>query len=175
MAVTIEAPPRQVWPWLVQMGRDRAGWYSWDRLDNGGVASADRIHPEWQDMSVGDRLLSTSDGEHWFEVAALEPERFLALRATFDIRGRQFASGGLRPPAYTDSTWSFLLKEFPEQRTRLIVSGYGTGKPRLVQALTSFLVWEPSHWIMQHRQFTNLKRRAEREAAGSTPTAAVPR
>jgi len=36
MAVTIEAPPGQVWPWLAQMGYDRAGWYSWDRLDNGG-------------------------------------------------------------------------------------------------------------------------------------------
>jgi proline iminopeptidase len=172
MAVTIDGPPRLVWPWLVQMGRGRAGWYSWDRLDNGGVPSADRIHPEWQNISVGDRLLSTSDGEHWFEVAAVEPERFLALRATFDIRGRQFASSGLRPRAYTDSTWSFLLKELPEQRTRLIVSGYQTGRPRLVQALTGFLIWEPSHWIMQRRQFTNLKRRAKREAIGSTASAA---
>jgi hypothetical protein len=171
MAVTIDAPPSRVWPWLVQMGRERAGWYSWDRLDNGGAPSADRIHPEWQHISVGDRLLSTSDGEHWFEVAALEPERFLALRASFDIRGRQFAASGLRPPAYTDSTWSFLLKELPEQRTRLIVSGYATGRPRLVQALTGFLIWEPSHWIMQRRQFANLKRRAEREAAGGGPSA----
>jgi hypothetical protein len=40
MAVTIDAPPSRVWPWLVQMGCDRAGWYSWDRLDNGGVTSA---------------------------------------------------------------------------------------------------------------------------------------
>src|SRR5512139_2291198 len=52
MAVTIDAPPRRVWPWLVQMGHDRAGWYSWDRLDNVRVPSADRIHPEWQDIAV---------------------------------------------------------------------------------------------------------------------------
>ena len=57
MAVTIDAPPARVWPWLVQMGCDRAGWYAWDRLDNGGVPSAERIHPEWQDLSLGDRLL----------------------------------------------------------------------------------------------------------------------
>jgi hypothetical protein len=44
MALTIHAPPSRVWPWLVQMGCNRAGWYSWDRLDNGGVPSADRIH-----------------------------------------------------------------------------------------------------------------------------------
>src|SRR6266540_4220396 len=53
MAVTIDAPPSQVWPWLVQMGCDRAGWYSWDRLDNGGRPSAERIHPEWQGASGG--------------------------------------------------------------------------------------------------------------------------
>jgi proline iminopeptidase len=54
MAVTIEASPEQVWPWLVQMGWDRAGWYSWDRLDNAGRPSATRVHPEWQDVEVGD-------------------------------------------------------------------------------------------------------------------------
>src|SRR6516165_5923737 len=54
MAVTIEVPSDQVWPWLAQMGGDRAGWYSWDRLDNGGRPSAHEVHPEWQDLSLGD-------------------------------------------------------------------------------------------------------------------------
>ena len=62
MAVTIDAPPSQVWPWLVQMGCDRAGWYSWDRLDNGGVPSSEHMHPEWQKLSVGDHLASTPNG-----------------------------------------------------------------------------------------------------------------
>jgi hypothetical protein len=43
MATTLPAPPERVWPWLVQMGYDRAGWYSWDKLDHGGKPSADRI------------------------------------------------------------------------------------------------------------------------------------
>jgi hypothetical protein len=94
MAVTIDAPPSQVWPWLVQMGCDRAGWYSWDRLDNGGVPSAEQIRPEWQELSVGDRLTSTPSRSAWFEVAALEPGRFLALRAPLDLRGRPFETGG---------------------------------------------------------------------------------
>src|SRR5688572_15076666 len=59
MAVTIDAPPSEVWPWLVQMGCGRAGWYSWDRLDNWGLPSAERIHPEWQNVSVGHRLPAT--------------------------------------------------------------------------------------------------------------------
>src|SRR5262249_60745902 len=54
MGVTIDAPPDQVWPWLVQMGGDRGGWYSWDRLDNGGRPSATEVHPEWQGLALGD-------------------------------------------------------------------------------------------------------------------------
>lgn len=53
MAATIDAASEQVWPWLVQMGGDRGGWYSWDRLDNAGQRSATEIHPEWQDLDVG--------------------------------------------------------------------------------------------------------------------------
>jgi hypothetical protein len=175
MAVTINAPPRQVWPWLVQMGHDRAGWYSWDRLDNFGLPSADRVHPEWQRISVGDRIVSAPNGKNWFEVAAVEPPRFLALRACFDLHGRQIPSGGLRPPAYSDSVWCFLLKGLPDDRTRLIVSVYASGRPRAVNALASLIFWEPAHWIMQKRQFTNLKRLAERNdidaAARPSPSA----
>jgi len=159
MAVTINAPPSALWPWLVQMGCDRAGWYSWDRLDNGGMPSAERIHPEWQQIAVGDHLISKPDGSTWFEVAALEPQRFLALRASFDLRGHPFDAAGTRPPQYTDSVWCFLLDELPGGRTRLVVSGYADARPRLLQGALNFIFWEPAHWIMQTRQFTNLQRR----------------
>ncbi len=52
-AVTIHRPPRDVWPWLVQMGSGRAGWYSYDSIDNGRHHSAERILPEYQSISVG--------------------------------------------------------------------------------------------------------------------------
>jgi hypothetical protein len=169
MAVTIHAPPSRVWPWLVQMGCDRAGWYSWDRLDNGGAPSAAHINPEWQRIAVGDRLASTPSGSAWFEVAAIDPERFLALRASFDLRGRPFDPHGPRPGSYTDSVWCFLLRELPGARTRLIVSGYASASPRLAQAIANFVFWEPVHWVMQTRQFANLKRRAEGDAAAQGP------
>jgi hypothetical protein len=162
MAVTIDAPPAAVWPWLLQMGCDRAGWYSWDRLDNGGVPSAQVLRPEWHALSVGDRLAATPDGRFWFEVAALEPERFLGLRAAIDLRtGRPFDTTRPRPTLYMDALWAFQLKEVPGGRTRLVVSGYAATRRGLVQGLTDVLFWEPAHWIMQTRQFTNLKRRAE--------------
>jgi hypothetical protein len=62
----------QVWPWLVQMGVGRAGW---DRVDNGGEPSADRIGPEWQNLEVGQRLNTSPDGQKWMTVAAVEPNR----------------------------------------------------------------------------------------------------
>jgi hypothetical protein len=175
MAVTIDAPPSRVWPWLVQMGTDHAGWYSWDRLDNWGRSSAERIHPEWQEISLGDRLWGTPDGSQSWEVAALEPERFLGLRMSLDLRGRPFDPGGAQPRFYTDSTWGFLLEELPDRRTRLVVSGYWSLRPRWLQPIMSFIFLEPSHWIMQTRQFANLKRRAEREPAAvdQTPVSAA--
>lgn len=144
--------------------RSRRGWYNWDLLDNGGVPSADRIHPEWQAISVGDRLASTPSGSAWFEVAAVEPERFLALRAPLDLRGRPFDTAGPRPRFYTDSVWSFQLKELRDDRTRLVVSGYQAARPRMLALIGNFLFWEPTHVVMQARQFANLKRRAERDS-----------
>ena len=55
-AVTINATPEEIWPWLVQIGYRRAGFYSYDRLDNDGVPSADRILPEYQGLG-GNALL----------------------------------------------------------------------------------------------------------------------
>jgi hypothetical protein len=164
MAVIIDAEPSRVWPWLVQMGADRAGWYSWDRLDNWGHTSADGIHPEWQTLSVGDRLAATPNASQSWEVAALEPERFLGLRMSLDLQGRPFDPRRTPPRYYTDSLWGFLLDELPGRRTRLVVSGYWSLHPTWLRPVVGAVLLEPSHWIMQRRQFANLKRRAEHDA-----------
>lgn len=176
MAATIEAPPSRVWPWLVQMGCDRAGFYSWDRLDNGGRPSAENVHPEWQDLEQGGRITSTPDGKLWFDVATLERERALVLRASIDMRtSRSFDPTGRMPRAWIDGVWTFFL-ERRESGTRLIVRSQGTGRPQGLTDLANWLFWEPAHWIMQTRQFANLKRRAEwtRPTAASEAVAATP-
>jgi hypothetical protein len=161
MAVTIDASPEQIWPWLVQMGTDRAGWYSWDRLDNWGRQSEARIHPEWQSIKLGDRFNATPDGSMWWEVAALEPNRLLGLRMSLDLRGRPFDTSGPPPMFSTDSLWAFLLEPLPDGRTRLIESGYWAFRPRWMQPIMSVLLLEIEHFVMQTRQFANLKRLAE--------------
>jgi proline iminopeptidase len=176
MAVTLDAPPSKVWPWLVQMGYDRAGWYSWDLLDRFGIPSSQAIHPEWQSLSAGDRLVSTPDGKYWFDVAAIEPERYLALRF-LSVDGRQVASTewkGPRPPSFADSLWEFQLKELPGPRTRLVVRVYSVSRPQLRNSLMGHLFWEPAHFVMQVRQFANLRRRVDGDARASRHASTTP-
>src|SRR5579859_6600459 len=73
-AVTIDAPPEQVWPWLVQMGYRRAGWYAFDRFDNDNIPSAEEIIPALQQLNIGQVI-----GEEGFAVQAIEPPRLLLL------------------------------------------------------------------------------------------------
>jgi len=75
-AITIDAPPSEVFPWLRQMGFGRAGWYSYDILDNLGRRSARRVHPEWQSLQAGD---SVPGGPADFEAAIVEPPRAFVL------------------------------------------------------------------------------------------------
>ena len=162
MAVTIDLPPSAVWPWLVQMGCDRAGFYSWDSLDNGGRPSATEIHPEWQTLAVGDRVVCTPDGRAWFDVERLEPERLLVLRSSIDVRRRRpFDASGPRPRFFVDGVWAFVLDELPEGRTRLVVRSFGIARPRLLLGAANLVFWDPAHVVMQTRQLRNLKRLVE--------------
>jgi hypothetical protein len=162
MAVTIDMPPSEVWPWLVQMGCDRAGFYSWDSLDNGGRPSATEIHPEWQTLAAGDRVMCTPDGRAWFDVERLEPERLLVLRSSIDVFGRRpFDTSGPRPRFFVEGVWTFVLDELPEGRTRLVVRSFGTARPRLLFGAANLFFWDPAHVIMQTRQLRNLKRLVE--------------
>jgi hypothetical protein len=168
MAVTIDAPPAAVWPWLVQMGSDRAGFYSWDRLDNGGRPSATAIRPEWQGLGVGDRILSHPSGRTWFDVAALEPERALVLRASIDmVRMCPVDASGPPPRIVSDGVWAFALEPLQGGRTRLLVRARGRLRPRALAAL-DLVVGDPAHFVMQRRQLQNLRRRAERAAPGAS-------
>jgi hypothetical protein len=168
MATTIAAPPECVWPWLVQMGCDRAGFYSFDRLDNGGRTSADRIHAQWQNLREGDRIASAPDASRWFDVALLVPERALVLRASLSLpAARNFNPALGLPPAYSDSTWGFFLRPTVDEHTRLVVTGMARGKPHAAVAVANWLLWDPAHWVMQLKQFRGLRRRAESAPCGA--------
>jgi hypothetical protein len=152
------------------------GVYSFDRLDNGGRSSADRIRAQWQNLREGDRIASASDASRWFDVALLAPERALVLRASVTVlAARNFDPVDGLPGAYSDSTSGFFLKPTVEGHTRLVVTGKARGKPRALIAVANWLVWDPAHWVMQLKQFAALRRRAEsvpNDAAGTLASAA---
>jgi len=145
-AITIDAPPSKVWPWLLQMGCQRAGWYSWDRLDNAGVKSADHIIPELQKLEVGDILPARPVGADGFKVLRITPERALIL-------------GSITPD--WDGTWAFVLEPLGADRTRLVTRYRAAFPPSkrmamLVPAIASV------HAFMEKKQLRTLKHHAER-------------
>ena len=157
MATTLPAPPEKVGPWLVQMGFGRAGWDSWDRLDNAGNPSADRIVPEWQGVQVGQRLIEASDGRNWFTVELVDPNRALVLRTIIDLlSGRSVDPNGPLPRAYADGVWSFNLRPADGGQTRLVARSRGKTRPALLTRPFGLAVGDPAHFIMQPRQFHGL-------------------
>jgi hypothetical protein len=175
MATTLPAPPETVWRWLVQMGGDRGGWYSCDRLDNDGKPSARRVVAEWQELAEGQRLLRASvpgsEGPSFFTVEIVEPNRTLVLHAAYGMfTGRSF---DLRadpvPWAYVDGIWGFHLRPTPSGRTRLVVRQRSRSGPRLVAHLYGLLLGQPVHFLMQIRQFHNLRARVTRQGLDPSP------
>ncbi|MEV5595985.1 hypothetical protein [Streptomyces sp. NPDC052496] len=159
MATTLPAPPEQTWPWLVQMGCDRGGWYSFDRLDNAGRASADRLVAQWQDLAEGQRFVAKPDGGAWFTAAVVESERTLVLRMSVELpSGRPFDTRfGPLSAAYMDAVWGFHLRRTAGGSTRLVVRTRGRSRPRPLTRPLDLVLWEPVHLLMQLRQFKNLR------------------
>jgi hypothetical protein len=136
-AVTINAPVEKVWPWLVQIGQGRGGFYSYDWLENLagiGIHSASEIHPEWQTLKVGDSINLAPTVS--LPVTVVEPNRALVLQG-----------------------WgAFILEEKDPQTTRLIIrTRVGAG---LVSLLYLTLIEIP-HFIMERKMLLGLKQRAE--------------
>jgi hypothetical protein len=161
MAMTLPAPPEETWRWLVQMGGERAGWYSWDWLDNGGEPSADRIVQEWQTLEVGHHLRRPPISEtNWWTVVVLEPNRTMVLQTSYGPTGRSFdPQTGHVPWSYTEGIWGFHLREAPNRGTRLVVRTRNRSRPRLLNLPLTVLVGEPVHFVMQARQLRNLRAR----------------
>ena len=144
-AVTIDAAPADVWPWLLQMGCQRGGWYSWDRLDNAGVPSADRIIPALQNLAIGDVLPARPLGDEGFEVLRILPERALVL-------------GGVSP-RWT-GTWAFVLERLGPNKTRLVTRYRAAYPPsRRMSLLVPTLA--ALHAVMERKQLRTIKHHAE--------------
>lgn len=104
-AVTINAAPAEIWPWIVQMGYKRAGFYSYDRLDNDGVPSAEHLIPEYQQLEIGDSIPLSEHG--FVTVTTMEPDSSML----WEYRGHDTT---------TVFTWAWGLYSQAGQQTRLV-------------------------------------------------------
>lgn len=171
-AVTINAPPEHVWPWLAQMGAGRAGWYSYDWIDNGGHPSANSVRPEYQQVAPGDVMPATPGMTDAFRVTTVQPPHDLVLTVPEAGGGNQVS-------------WEFLLEPLDHERTRLIVRGRISrrwpgsirersrppGRLIFIERIYAVLAHTPrplmlvaaafGHYIMQARMLRGIKRRAE--------------
>lgn len=154
-AITIDAPPHQVWPWLVQIGSGRAGWYTYDRIDNAGMPSATEILPQLQQLAVGDLIPMVAGKDIGLRVKELEPERRMLW---WDEQG--------------EYSWEWVL-EPADGRTRLIQRLRVTRHPWTRRMLYE-LVAANGDVVMQRRLLRGIKQRAERLAAHHRTTGQEP-
>ena len=152
-AVTIHAPADAVWPWLAQIGQDRAGFYSYDwleRLIGDDVHNLDSIVPAWTHRRAGDLVRATQPGylgglagsDPGWRIARVEPGRVMVLQG-----------------------WgAFVLVPMDGGATRLIVRSRSNAPPHFLIAPLAALVLEPGHFIMERGMLLGIKQRAERAA-----------
>lgn len=151
-AITIRAPADSVWPWLAQLGQDRAGFYSYawlERLVGDDIHNANRINPEWQQLRPGDTVFATQPdylggrvGHPGWRVAAVDPGRGL----------------------YLENWGAFVLRPVDSNTTRLIIRTRGAGTPDFTMVVLGPLnvfVFEPAHFIMQRGMMRGIRGRAE--------------
>jgi hypothetical protein len=157
--ITIHATPEAIWPWLVQMGCRRAGFYSVDLLDNGNVRSARELHPALQQLAVGAIIPATPAGPDGFEVLAIDAPQALVLGGLYDADAkRQLPFSASRPEHFWQVTWAFALEPIAAQATRLRVRVRGaypaSGRWHALWTL-------PVHHFMETAQLRHLAARAE--------------
>ncbi len=163
-AITVAAPPEQIWPWLVQWGQGRGGWYSYDWLENllgMEIHSADRIMPEYQNPAIGDPICMAANSCISF-VSLIEPHRWFGWQAS-DESGKP--------------VWNFMFGLFPvdevharvdEAHTRLVIRE--SFDPDAMPPAVTFAIEIPDVVMMQ-KALNAVKHRAEgiQESIFTTP------
>ncbi|MEN6560377.1 MAG: hypothetical protein ABFD52_06360 [Acidobacteriota bacterium] len=152
-AVTIAAPPDKVWPWIVQIGQDRAGFYSYTWLENmflSDIHNTFAIRPEWQGLKVKDMvrsvkpgylfgLVKSKDGVIGWKVSFVAPGRSLTLR-----------------------NWgTFALEPYGDGGTRFLSRSRSEPLPGVIGKLAQFWILDPAHFIMEKKMMTEIGRLAE--------------
>ncbi len=159
-AVTIEAPPKAVWPWLAQIGQGRGGLYSYDALENMvglDIHSADALLPEDQQLNPGDLVRLGKPGSPSFSVVAFDSNRSLVLVSAHPATGEPVPTP-VRDG--TGATWQWVLRPIRGGTATRLVSRQRNTHPRGQRTLWRLV--EPIGFVMERRMLLGIKERAER-------------
>ncbi len=146
-SITIAAPPEAIWPWLIQLGFGKAGWYSYDWIDNDFRPSARRILPEYQELAVGDQILMMP--EMGFVVHSInEPHSIVSI--------------------LEDGSTSWCLALYPEGGSSRLVSRW---RPKFEMTPATFILMtlsEPGTFIMEQKMLRTIRANVEAATTGTT-------
>ena len=159
-AVTVAAPPARVWPWIMQVGRERGGFYSYtwlEKLIGADIRNVYQLIPGLPDRQAGDTVwMAPRDrfgGRARMIVAQVHFQRSMVLVPPADPER-------VRREGVAEGVWSFNLEPAPDHATRLVMLSL-TARPRI----TDRVYWEPAHFVMERRMMLTIKRLAERSGA----------
>jgi hypothetical protein len=191
-AITINAASEAVWPWLVQLGAGRAGWYSHDRIDNSGKPSAQEIIPGLQHVSIGDVMPAVPGSKDAFIVRDLLPMRALVLVVPFETADEE-PDPAQRMLGRLRAGWALILEPAGLERTRLIARAAFSRdwlspsetvtphEPAFIERVYSVLAKLPwrvllpvvgaGHYLMESRMLRGLTTRAEAQVGARQPEA----
>jgi hypothetical protein len=165
-AITVQAPAQAVFPWLVQIGQNRGGFYTYDTLENLAglkVRSADRVHPDWQDLIAGEDYLTLDPDETMkMTIAVLEPPRAFVVRSGAPGEPPQEAGSLFRGEMAW--TWGFYLEPAGASACRLVIRSRAAWRETVPAAFARAFLLEPAHFIMERGMLRGIRSRAERAA-----------
>ena len=141
-AITIDAIPRDVFPWLLQIGYGRGGWYSYDWIDNDGKRSVHRIDPTLQDLAVGDRIQMVPGFGP--KVREIEQDHHILSSGDAD-------------------TWCLLVEPRPGGCSRLI-SRWRLDWPKSIGTYVWTCIADPGAFVMEQKMLRTIKTLAESNA-----------
>jgi hypothetical protein len=163
-AITIHAPVAEIWRWMVQIGQDRGGFYSYEFLENligCKIKNADKIVPEFQRLEVGDSIPMHPSMGSPYRVYAIDPGRSLTLLLRENAAtGKSFELEGVMPDKYQNMSWLFFLDEQDDGNTRLISRSRNDWNDSLGNTIF-YGIFGPLTLEMDRKMLKGIKKRAE--------------